>query len=511
MHMRLKTATLLLVLLLCPAAGAAAVQNAPAASTDTTWMSVLLGGRKIGHLRIDRETAQDTVTTTQTLSILLNRSGKSIPLSNMIRSVESLEGEPLGFASRTSMSSMDSTVNGERQADGSFKVTITVGGATRYSYIGWPGNAMLNDAQRKAMLEASKDPGRHYRMQMFDPASQQVMDVAVEVLGNESVDLPGGAETLSHQRQRLQQERGDQILDLWLDGRGRARKGIISMLGRQLEMIACDEACALAPEQDVDMFRAAMVDSPRPLTPNLRESFLRYRVGIKGNGSLPIINTDEQRVTHLGGNDWQVDIGSPYAGGQAPPQPDDLRANSWLQADAPAIRALAAQAVGNAADNRRKMRRLRSFVSHYITQHGLDVGYASALEVVNNRQGDCTEYAVLLAAMARAEGIPARVVTGMVYADRYANTSRVFVPHAWVQAWVGDHWQSYDAALRHFDSTHIALDTGDGDPWHFFAATHMFSGMQIEEVMPSWEFLSPGPPPVAPSGPVGGNAGGGGQ
>jgi len=508
--MRLKTAKLLLVLLLlpCPFAGTLAADAAPAPSADTTWMSVLLGGRKIGHLRIDRETAQGTVTTTQSLSILLNRSGKSIPLSNMIRSVESTGGVPLGFSTRTSMSAMDSTVNGERQSDGSFRIATTVGGSTRNSYIAWPGQALLNDAQRKAMLEASKQPGLRYRLQMFDPATQQVMDVAVEVMGNESVDLPGGTETLSHQRQRLHQDRGDQILDLWLDSQGRARKGVISMLGRQLEMIACDQACALAPEQDVDMFRAAMVDSPRPLTPNLRDAFLRYRMVIRGSGDTPIISTDEQRVLHLGGRDWQVDIGNAYPGGQPPPQPEDLLANDWLQSDAPAIRALAAEAVGSAVDNRQKMRRLRSFVSHYITQHGLDVGYASALEVVNTRQGDCTEYAVLLAAMARAEGIPARVVTGMVYADRYASTSRVFVPHEWVQAWVNGRWQSYDAALRHFDSTHIALDTGDGDPWHFFAVTNLFNDMQIVEVIPSWEFISVAPAAAAPSAPVG-NAGGG--
>lgn len=131
--MRLKTAKLLLVLLLlpCPFAGTLAADAVPATSADTTWMSVLLGGRKIGHLRIDRETAQGTVTTTQTLSILLNRSGKSIPLANMIRSVETTGGEPLGFSTRTSMSSMDSTVNGERQSDGSFRIATTVGGSTR--------------------------------------------------------------------------------------------------------------------------------------------------------------------------------------------------------------------------------------------------------------------------------------------------------------------------------------------------------------------------------------------
>jgi hypothetical protein len=140
--------------------------------------------------------------------------------------------------------------------------------------------------------------------------------------------------------------------------------------------------------------------------------------------------------------------------------------------------------VEGAPDDLQKMERLRRFVSGYITPHGLDVGYASAMEVVSHPQGDCTEYAVLLAALARAQEIPARVVTGMVYSDRYGGRPHVFVPHAWVQAWIDGRWRSYDAALRHFDSSHIALDTGDGDPWHFFNVTNLFSQLQIEDISP---------------------------
>jgi transglutaminase/protease-like cytokinesis protein 3 len=117
--------------------------------------------------------------------------------------------------------------------------------------------------------------------------------------------------------------------------------------------------------------------------------------------------------------------------------------------------------------------------------------------VVHTREGDCTEYAVLLAALARAEQIPTRVVTGMVYADRYAGSSRVFVPHAWVQSWINGRWQSFDAALRHFDSTHIALDMGDGDPWHFFNATNLFGQIHIQEITPTWELAGDMPPSSA--------------
>ena len=40
---------------------------------------------------------------------------------------------------------------------------------------------------------------------------------------------------------------------------------------------------------------------------------------------------------------------------------------------------------------------------------------ATAAEVARSREGDCTEHAVLLAALARARGIPARVAMGLVY------------------------------------------------------------------------------------------------
>jgi hypothetical protein len=123
------------------------------------------------------------------------------------------------------MSAMDSMVEGTRLPDGRFRVDITVGGATRQETMDWAAGALLADGQRLAMLDASRQPGRHFRLRMFDPASRQVLDVDTEVLGEETVQLPGGAERLSHQHQVLHQARGEQVLDLWLDAQGRVRKG----------------------------------------------------------------------------------------------------------------------------------------------------------------------------------------------------------------------------------------------------------------------------------------------
>ncbi len=476
-----KPVAMLLVQTLCLAL-CATVRAAVPDADDSTWMTVLLDGRKIGYVHVQYQRNGDFVTTTQTLSIELQRNGKDIPLSSMTRSVERSAGQPLAFSSRTTLSVMDSTVVGQRQPDGDYAVTRTVAGLSRQSTLEWPTGALLSEGQRLAMARANTHPGQHYELRMFDPVSLQVQRAAMEVIGNERVTLPGGEVSLVHQRQRISTQRDKQVVELWLDERGRTRKALLNVLGRPMELLACDQACAMAPAQRVDMLRTALVDSPRPLNGTQAGSFLRYRLRVPAGDPSPAINTDEQQVTTLGQGAWQVDIGPARTGGEPPPRPEDAQPNAWLQSDAPLIRKLAAQAVGEVPDNLQKMQRLRRFVTDYVTPHGLDVGYASALEVAVNRQGDCTEYAVLLAALARAEGIPTRVVTGMVYRDHYAGLAHVFLPHAWVQAWVNGRWQSFDATLKRFDSTHVALDMGDGDPWHFFNATNLFSRLRIEEI-----------------------------
>jgi hypothetical protein len=477
------------------------------APLQTDWMTVLLGGRKVGHLQVDRERKDGVLTTTQTLALDLSRAGKPMHLGNMSRSVEGPQGQPLGFAARTRMSSMDSTVEAQPDDDGRYLVTTTVGGQTRTALMDWPSGALLAEGQRLAAMAAGSRPGNSYRLREFDPSSLQVVDVQVDILGDETVALPGGAMRLSHQRQTLVLAHGRQRLDLWIDDQGIPRKGLMSLLGQSLEMLACDRACALAPNQPVDMLRAATVESPRLLPPYVRTMPMRYRIHVSGGIVQPFITTDEQQVTALGGDDWMVDVGGAHPGRQAPPQPADDEPNAWLQSDAPAIRRLAAKAVGGARDDLSRMRRLRQFVSGYINAHGLDVGYASALEVLDSREGDCTEYAVLLAAMARAQGIPARVVSGMVYADRFAGESRQFIPHEWVQAWVDGRWQSFDAALRHFDSTHLALASGDGDPWHFAATTQLFGNLHIRQAVPDADLSTPVGGSTAPAGSGSGNSG----
>jgi hypothetical protein len=69
----------------------------------------------------------------------------------------------------------------------------------------------------------------------------------------------------------------------------------------------------------------------------------------------------------------------------------------------------------------------------------------TASEVARTLAGDCTEHALLTAALARSLGIPARVVHGaaVLVQDKSAEA----YGHAWVEMQVNDAWTVHDAAL----------------------------------------------------------------
>jgi hypothetical protein len=480
--MRRPIALLLLAQTLCLVSGMAWADT-DAATAGTTWMTVLLNGRKIGYEEIQRQRTGDTITTTETLVMDIQRNQKTTPYTNISRSVETASGRPVGFTMDTTIAAGKTEVTGEVMSDGELRLTSTLAGETRKSLTKWPAGAVLVEGQRLVMQAAARHPGQHYDLLVYNQASQQAMNLNVEVIGDERLVLPEGIETLSHQRETLQRIDSSQVVDLWLDKDGNIRKGSLSMLGQPFDLVACDQACATAPSQSLDMMDFAMVDSPRLITPEMLADFLRYRVHVKNKAIIkPFINTDEQSVSDLGNGEWQIDVYRGLTQLNSPPTSADTQPNAWLQSDSPEIRSLAATAAGSAKDKSHVMGNLTGFVSRYLSQRGLNVGYESALEVAQKRRGDCAEFAVLLAAMARAEGIPARVAVGMLYTDRYDDKSRVFVPHAWVIAWLDGRWRSFDPAAMRFDSGHIALDTGDGNPWHFFHATDEFGSIQIDSV-----------------------------
>lgn len=228
---------------------------------------------------------------------------------------------------------------------------------------------------------------------------------------------------------------------------------------------ACAGDCGQVPRQYLDLVAPLTVASPYRFPATARRKTLRYVFEADDGTALSLPATAEQRVVQRGARSIVTICAD--CGDEAPPDAATLaryrRANAWVQSDNAEIIALArsAQATGSVAA---RMHRLEQVVYLHMNGARAVLGYASALQALHSRSGDCTEFALLLAALARAVGLPARVVSGIAYASHFTGRPDAFSPHAWVHVWDGRRWASFDAGLGDFEATHIALAIGDGSP-----------------------------------------------
>jgi len=230
--------------------------------------------------------------------------------------------------------------------------------------------------------------------------------------------------------------------------------------------------------------QSVLLPSPYRLSPAARGGTIRYRLGERDAAvDWPWPQTGEQRVRRTpAGLELTV---CRDCGREAAPDAEALRRyrapTPWLQSDDRAIAGFARAAGVGHVDAR--MRRLVAAVQAQLSGPVVYSGYRSAREAWALRAGDCTEYALLLAAAARARGIPARVVAGVAYGSRFVGRAHAFGPHMWVQAWNGERWVSYDAGLGQFDAGHLALAVGDGNPDSLRGAMQAIAGLRIEDAV----------------------------
>jgi len=189
----------------------------------------------------------------------------------------------------------------------------------------------------------------------------------------------------------------------------------------------------------------------------------------------PIPNAeDTQRVTfRICTEDAAPLVGLPQAGGQSIVQSDsgcvlvtfstrdplpapeaDLSNPAYLQSTAlvdyedesvEELLAVAAQASGSPIDIALG---LRAFVYEFFDKDYEDIAsYDSASQIAKSKRGDCTEYAVLLTALLRGNGIPARIVSGYGYLDGGGDDLGWLCPHAWTQALIDGCWVDLDATV----------------------------------------------------------------
>ncbi len=102
--------------------------------------------------------------------------------------------------------------------------------------------------------------------------------------------------------------------------------------------------------------------------------------------------------------------------------------------------------------------RLLAWMDASIAKEAIDA--FSALDVLRAKRAECQGHAYLFAALARARGIPTRIVNGIVYSAEHGG----FLYHSWNEAWIaGQGWRPVDATFgqARADATHVKLIEGE--------------------------------------------------
>ena len=138
-----------------------------------------------------------------------------------------------------------------------------------------------------------------------------------------------------------------------------------------------------------------------------------------------------------------------------------LQPTVTMQSDDPKIKELSNTLRGGLKDPCALVEKFTAYVFTMLKKRNTAT-FSNALETLKAGFGDCGEHAVLLGALLRAAGIPARVVLGLVY----VGPKKAYMYHAWVMALAGD-WVFADAALGAFPAygNYVPLiidDTGGG-------------------------------------------------
>jgi transglutaminase-like putative cysteine protease len=151
-------------------------------------------------------------------------------------------------------------------------------------------------------------------------------------------------------------------------------------------------------------------------------------------------------------------------------QPADascLEANHFISASDPRVVAMAAEVAAAESDPWTIAVTLERHVRQRMKQVDYSQAFLTAAETAEQLTGDCSEHAVLLAAVLRARNIPSRVAVGLVYVDAAAALGY----HTWTEAWIGGRWVGLDATLAdggiaadHIKVAATSLERGLADP-----------------------------------------------
>jgi hypothetical protein len=452
-----------------------------------TWDAAYLGEGKAGYLHtITREIDQageKVLHTTLELRLTVKRFNDTIQMAMDTGSIETSAGKVLGVFMKQ-YQAKDQTLHIDGKVVGN-QIQLTLNGKQELKPAPWNAEVLGLYKQQTLFKNRQIAPGDKLSYQSFEPSINLVLKTEVVAKGYRDITIKGSkdkkklllVETIP---ERVEFRSGPDkvekiqlpISQMWLDENFDPVKTEVEIPGLgPIVTYRTTKAAALAPgpvAQLTDLGFSQLVRlKNRILNPHETTSAV-YRVTIRNddNVATTFSRDERQQVKNVQMNTFELHVQASKGGAveskEKEPTGEFTQSSYFINCDDAKVKDLARKAVGAETDAWKKTLRIERWVHDHMRFANYEA-LATADHVARTLEGDCTEYAMLTAAMCRAEGVPSRTAIGLIYAD--VKQAPVFAFHMWTEVWIKGRWIAIDATLGKgsVGATHLKITDHS---WH---------------------------------------------
>lgn len=427
---------------------------------ETTFSGVYFQGERIGFVRSRLgAAADDRLLLEQEAYLLLNILGENHSVRMQLNAHLSTTYELLDF--RFVLLSPFASTRAQGRVEGrDILLDLETPRGTRRERIRLREVPRIATPHRAYLLGHEPGVGSRVRVNYFDPVSLAGNERILEYRGQDRVLIANRIHNLHHFHESVSGMR----INIWLDETGRVIKeespaGFVFLAEPEFRATAI-------PGVGPEILTTVAVPLNGRLPEDLaRRPTLTYHLLLDEEAPPDLLTTldlaggpqrlEEDRLT-IQRQQLPTTPATACSPDQSAAITEALASTPHVQSDDPQLAALAREIAGAAPDDLERLRRLVSWVYENIDKRPV-LSIPDALSVMADLVGDCNEHAVLLAALARAQGLPTRIAAGLLHQEG------IFLYHAWNEVCLDGRWLGVDATISQFPTglTHIRLITGE--------------------------------------------------
>jgi len=405
------------------------------------------------------ERGHERVRTQSRMQLTLERAGQRLSQQMTLTSWDTPDGRLVRFESRMSAGGGDVVSAGDVEGR-TLTISTTTLGRTQVQSIPWQPEWGGLFAPDQSLRRQPMKPGEKRSLTCLLPVMNVPGETRLEALDDEQVNLPTGLAKLLKVKSTVTV--GSQPIETlyWVNDEGQTLKSLVPSIGQEAARTTKADALEQPAGGSYDLLLASTVPltGKAPLQGTLSADAhgvkrAVYRVHLKSGEIAGLFSDCEsQHVKPIDKQTIELTVvavrpdqpaPAPNPAAISPPTDADLAANNYIQSNDPPIAQMAGHVAAGETDPWKVACGLENFVQTTVRNKNFSQAFATAAEVARSLEGDCTEHAVLLAALCRARKIPARVAFGLVYYP----PAKGFAYHMWTEAWIDSRWIDLDATL----------------------------------------------------------------